>query len=59
MTTMLWRVLIAELLKEARHIEQAATPSEPPGAHSQRIQALKAAVREAQDNVASMNRDAR
>ena len=49
----------AELLKEARQVEQAATPPEPAGAHSQRVQALKAAVREAQDNVASMTRDAR
>ncbi len=52
-------VIHAELLKEARQVEQAATPREPAGAHSQRVQALKAAVREAQDNVASMTRDAR
>ena len=49
----------AELLKEARQVEQAATPREPAGAHSQRVQALRAAVREAQENVASMTRDAR
>ena len=52
-------VIHAELLKEARQVEQAAMLREPAGAHSQRVQALKAAVREAQDNVASMTRDAR
>lgn len=42
-----------------RGVEQAAQPPEPADAYPQRVAALSAAAKEAQENVASMTRDAR